>query len=193
MRGNLFVNTPDILPFILQTGGRPAFMMRATLAATLLPSWGLYNGFELCENRAVPGREEYLDSEKYQYKVWDWNAPGNIKKYLGTLNAIRTNHAALQQYCNIQFHATSHNDLLFYSKCHQGELVLVVVNLNPHAAAEGNIDVPIHRLGLPDNVPYTVRDLLTGASYTFKGYWNYVRLDPAVAVAHIFLVLPQTH
>ncbi|MDD5674812.1 MAG: DUF3416 domain-containing protein [Chitinivibrionales bacterium] len=193
MRGNLFVNTPDILPSILQTGGRPAFMLRATLAATLLPSWGMYNGFELCENRAVPGREEYLDSEKYQYKVWDWERPGNIKEYIGRLNAIRAKQRALQQYTNIRFHQSGHPDLLFYSKLYKNELILVVVNLNPAAAAAGRIDVPIHLISLPENKAYTVRDLLTGAEYRFCGYWNDVRLDPAEAVAHIFLVIPDRH
>ena len=94
--GNLFTNTPDILPSCLQTGGRPAFKARFVLAATLSTVYGIYNSFELCENTAIPGREEYLNSEKYEYKVWDWDREGNIKDFIKKINAIRTNNSALQ-------------------------------------------------------------------------------------------------
>src|SRR5476649_605906 len=102
-RGNLFTNTPDILPFFLQHGGRPAFLIRATLAATLSSVYGIYSGFELCENAALPDREEYLDSEKYQFKGRDWNAPGNIKALIALLNQIRRENPALQRARNLHF------------------------------------------------------------------------------------------
>src|SRR5206468_1244006 len=99
---NLFPNTQDILPFFLQSGGRPAFLIRATLAATLSSVYGIYSGFELCENAALPGREEYLDSDKYQFKARDWNAPGNIKDYVTRLNRIRRENRALHEYANLR-------------------------------------------------------------------------------------------
>ena len=108
-RGNLFTNTPDILPFHLQTGGRPCFMIRAVLAATLSSVYGIYSGFELCENAALPGREEYLDSEKYQLKERDWNAPGNIKDLITQLNRIRRQNRALHFYDNLRFHSADND------------------------------------------------------------------------------------
>src|SRR5438046_7799540 len=101
--GHLWPRTPDILPFVLQYGGRPAFMIRVTLAATLSTLYGIYSGYELCENEALPGREEYLDSEKYQFKERDWNAPGNIKDWIARLNKIRKENRALQSYDNLRF------------------------------------------------------------------------------------------
>src|SRR5204863_9092103 len=103
-RANLWPNTPDILPFVLQYGGRPAFMIRVALAATLSPLYGMYSGYELCENEALPCREEYLDSEKYQYKKRDWNASGNIKEWIARLNKIRKENRALQDYTNLRYH-----------------------------------------------------------------------------------------
>src|SRR5450631_3355845 len=115
-RGNLFTNTPDILPFHLQEGGRPMFMIRAVLAATLSSVYGIYSGFELCENAALPGREEYLDSEKYQFKGRDWNAPGNIKDYITRLNRIRKENRALHEYRNLRFFEAENDAVLFYGK-----------------------------------------------------------------------------
>src|SRR5208282_4389399 len=111
-RGNLFTNTPDILPYLLQQGGRPAFMIRAVLAATLSSVYGIYSGFELCENAALPNKEEYLDSEKYQYKQRDWNAPGNIKDIITRLNRIRRENRALQQYENLRFYESENDNIL---------------------------------------------------------------------------------
>ena len=115
-RPNLWTNTPDILPFVLQEGGRPAFMIRVALAATLSPLYGIYSGYELCENEPLPGREEYLDSEKYQFKERDWNAPGNIKDWIARLNKIRKENRALQLYTNLRFHDADNDAILFYSK-----------------------------------------------------------------------------
>ena len=102
-RPNFFTNTPDILPVFLQDGGRPAFRIRLALAATLSPAYGIYNGFELCENTAIPGREEYLNSEKYEYKVWDWDRPGNIKDDIRVLNRFRHANLPLHEFLNLRF------------------------------------------------------------------------------------------
>ena len=133
-RPNLWTNTPDILPFVLQEGGRPAFMIRVALAATLSPLYGIYSGYELCENEPLPGREEYLDSEKYQFKERDWNAPGNIKDWIARLNKIRKENRALQFYTNLRFHDADNDAILFYSKmtAARDNIILVVVNLDPH-------------------------------------------------------------
>lgn len=186
-RGNLFTNTPDILPTILQEGGRPAFKMRVTLAATLSSVYGIYSGFELCENKALRGREEYLDSEKYQYKVWDWNRPGNIKSYISTLNQIRQENPALHEYNNLDFyHAENENILIYGKQTHNKDnIIIVVVNLDPYRAHDSFIYLPIERFGIQYYENYQVLDLITGARFQWQGEKNYVRLDPHVEVAHI--------
>ena len=132
-RGNLWPNTPDILPLHLQEGGRPAFMIRAVLAATLSSVYGIYSGFELCENAALPGREEYLDSEKYQWKERDWDAPGNIKDWITRLNRIRKENRALHLYDNLRFYRADNDAILCYGKMTpaRDNIILVVVNLDP--------------------------------------------------------------
>ena len=189
-RPNLWTNTPDILPFVLQEGGRPAFMIRVALAATLSPLYGIYSGYELCENEALPGREEYLDSEKYQYKKRDWNAPGNIKDWIARLNKIRKENRALQGYTNLRFHDAENDAILFYSKmtAARDNIILVVVNLDPHRKQNSFVYVPIESFGQMDSDAYQVQDLLSGATYTWRGRRNYVELDPDVQPAHIFLV-----
>ncbi len=189
-RGNFFANTPDILPFFLQKGGRPAFRIRAVLASTLSSTYGIYNGFELCENRALPGREEYLDSEKYEYKVWDWDRPGHIKGLITLLNHARREHPALQEYDNLRFHASDHEDILVYSKAtpKRDNAVLVVVNLNPHEVRESLVHVNPWDLGKSDGDPYVVHDLLTQQRWTWRGWTNYVRLDPQHQPAHVFAI-----
>ena len=187
---NLWPNTPDILPFVLQDGGRPAFMIRVALAATLSPLYGIYSGYELCENEALPGREEYLDSEKYQYKERDWNAPGNIKDWIARLNKIRKENRALQLYTNLRFHDAENDAILFYSKmtAARDNIILVVVNLDPHRKQNSFVDVPIESFGQMESDVYQVQDLLSGATYTWHGRRNYVELDPDIQPAHIFLV-----
>jgi len=189
-RPNLWTNTPDILPFVLQEGGRPAFMIRVALAATLSPLYGIYSGYELCENEALPGREEYLDSEKYQYKKRDWNAPGNIKDWIARLNKIRKENRALQGYTNLRFHDAENDAILFYSKmtAARDNIILVVVNLDPHRKQNSFVYVPIESFGQMESDAYQVQDLVSGATYTWRGRRNYVELDPDVQPAHIFLV-----
>ncbi|HEU5246086.1 MAG TPA: alpha-1,4-glucan--maltose-1-phosphate maltosyltransferase [Candidatus Udaeobacter sp.] len=189
-RPNLWTNTPDILPFVLQEGGRPAFMIRVALAATLSPLYGIYSGYELCENEAPPGREEYLDSEKYQYKERDWNAPGNIKDWIARLNKIRKENRALQLYTNLRFHDAENDAILFYSKmtAARDNIILVVVNLDPHRKQNSFVYVPIESFGQMERDVYQVQDLLSGATYTWRGRRNYVELDPDIQPAHIFLV-----
>jgi starch synthase (maltosyl-transferring) len=187
---NLWPNTPDILPFVLQDGGRPAFRIRVALAATLSPLYGIYSGYELCENEALPGREEYLDSEKYQYKERDWNALGNIKDWIARLNKIRKENRALQLYTNLRFHDAENDAILFYSKmtAARDNIILVVVNLDPHRKQNSFVDVPIESFGQMESDVYQVQDLLSGATYTWHGRRNYVELDPDIQPAHIFLV-----
>jgi starch synthase (maltosyl-transferring) len=189
-RPNLWPNTPDILPFVLQDGGRPAFMIRVALAATLSPLYGIYSGYELCENEALPDREEYLDSEKYQYKERDWNAPGNIKDWIARLNKIRKENRALQLYTNLRFHDADNDAILFYSKttAARDNIILVVVNLDPHRKQNSFVYVPIEDFGQMQSDAYRVQDLLSGATYTWRGPRNYVELDPDIQPAHIFLV-----
>ncbi|MBV9657019.1 MAG: alpha-1,4-glucan--maltose-1-phosphate maltosyltransferase [Verrucomicrobia bacterium] len=190
MRANLFPNTPDILPFHLQTGGRPMFMIRAVLATTLSSVYGIYAGFELCENAALPGREEYFDSEKYQFKSRDWNAPGNIKELLTKLNRARQENRALQLYDNLRFHPTTNEAIIFYSKMTpaRDSVILVVVNLDPHNVQSGFVEAPVDEFALPPGVAdsgYFVEDLLTGERYRWQGRRNYVSLDPHARPAHV--------
>ena len=189
-RPNLWPNTPDILPFVLQEGGRSAFMIRVLLAATLSPLYGIYSGYELCENKALPDREEYLDSEKYQFKGRNWNAPGNIKDWIARLNKIRKQNRALQLYSNLRFYHAENDAILFYGKmtAARDNIILVVVNLDPFRKQHSFVDIPIEQFGQMESDEYRVEDLLSGATYTWRGRQNYVELDPAIQPAHIFLV-----
>ncbi len=187
MRPNFFANTPDILHEYLQRGGRAAFEVRLLLAATLSASYGIYSGFELCEHLPVrEGSEEYLDSEKYQIRARDWNARGHIKELICHLNAIRHHHPALQRNDTLRFHETDNPELLAYSKSDEsGDNVLVVVNTDPWHLQHGWVRLT----GEPASSgrPYTVCDLLDEGRYTWRGEWNYVRLDPVERVAHLLV------
>jgi starch synthase (maltosyl-transferring) len=189
-RGNLFTNTPDILPFHLQTGGRATFQIRAVLAATLSSVYGIYSGFELCENAALPGREEYLDSEKYQLKERDWNAPGNIKELISKLNRIRNENRALHFYNNLRFHPVDNEALLFYSKITpaRDSVILIIVNLDPLYTQSGNVETPVELFGEIEGDRYEVQDLLTDERYLWHGRRNYVALHPSIQPAHILRV-----
>ena len=189
-RPNLWPNTPDILPFVLQDGGRPAFMIRVALAATLSTLYGIYSGYELCENEPLPGREEYLDSEKYQLKERDWNAPGNIKNWIARLNKIRKENRALQFYDNLRFYPAENEAILFYGKMTpaRDNIILVVVNLDPHRKQHSYVDVPVDQFGQMETDAYEVHDLLNDARYIWRGRRNYVELDPNIQPAHIFRV-----
>jgi starch synthase (maltosyl-transferring) len=185
---NLFPNTPDILPWYLQQGGRPAFMIRAVLAATLSSVYGIYSGFELCENAALPNKEEYADSEKYQFKGRDWNAPGNIKDLVTRINRIRKENRALHDYRNLKFFEADNDNVLFYGKMTESRdnIILVVVSLDPYQAHDSFIHVPVEEFGWMEGDTYQVHDLLTDERYLWKGTRNFVKLDPYTRPAHIF-------
>ena len=187
LRPNFFANTPDILHEYLQHGGRPAFQARLVLAATLSSNYGIYSGFELCEHVAVrPGSEEYVDSEKYQIRVRDWQAPGNLRELVGRVNQIRRSYPALQRNDTLQFHDTDNPQLLAFSKQDdKGYRLFVVVNTDPHHLQHGWVRLPLPA-GHPSS--YLVRDLLDEARYPWRGEWNYVRLDPGERVAHVFVI-----
>jgi len=190
LRPNLWPSTPDILPEYLQFGGRPAFMIRATLAATLGASYGIYGpAFELVENRArEPGSEEYLDSEKYQIRQWDLQQPDSLRDYLARLNRIRRQNRALQHDWNLRFHAIDNEEMLCFSKtaAEEGDAVLVVVNLDPVHTQSGYVDVPLEEWGLDPAQPYQVHDLLGDSRHLWHGARNFVKLDPRAAAAHVF-------
>jgi starch synthase (maltosyl-transferring) len=193
LRPNLFVNTPDILHAYLQESGRPGFKVRAVLAATLSPTWGVYSGYELCENVPVrPGSEEYLDSEKYQLRPRDWAAAEaegrSLAPFLARLNALRREHVALQGLRNLQFHYADNDAVLCYSKRTAADLVLVVVNLDPHRTVEATVSLDPSALGLGWDERFTVRDELTGDVFQW-GRDNYIRLDPHAQPAHLLTVL----
>nr|VFK42499.1 MAG: starch synthase (maltosyl-transferring) [Candidatus Kentron sp. TC] len=193
-RGNFFANTPDILPTFLQEGGRSAFKIRLVLATTLSSVYGIYSGFELCENTPVPGREEYLNSEKYDYKVWDWDRPGNIKDYIAKLNWIRGAHPSLQEYDNLEFYPADSEYILAYGKTMEDEanlnerkdIIVVTVNIDPRHTHEAHVSLPIDKFGIRPEEAYEVHDLLTDARYQWRGETNWVRLDPHVEPAHVF-------
>ncbi|WP_375539407.1 alpha-1,4-glucan--maltose-1-phosphate maltosyltransferase [Propioniciclava sp. MC1683] len=187
-RPNFFVNTPDINPFHLQSGNPAIFAIRAILAAMLSPAWGVYSGFELFEHVPnAPGREEYLDSEKYEFRPRDYNAQPNLNMLMGTLNAIRQNHRALQQLRRIDFHTAPHEKLLAFSKVDGDSKVVVIVSLDPDNTVESEVHLDLTKLGLAPDAPLRVRDELTGATFTW-GARNFVRLTPANP-AHILVVV----
>jgi starch synthase (maltosyl-transferring) len=190
-RPNFWPNTPDILPEHLQYGGRPAFMMRLLLAATFSSSYGIYGPpFELCVADAVPGKEEYLNSEKYELKHWNWDQPGNLKDFIARVNKIRRENEALQTTWNLRFYDVDNEYLIFYGKATDdlSNIILVVVNLDPAYTQSGWVRVPIKELGIPPDQPYLVHELLTDDKYIWHGEKNYVQLDPRVSPGHIFRV-----
>ncbi len=190
MRPNFFVNTPDILHAYLQEGGRPAFKIRAALAATMSPSWGVYSGYEHFENEPVrQGSEEYDDSEKYQYKPRDWSQPG-LAPYLTRLNEIRRAHPALHWLRTIRFHHADNDAIIAYSKRHGDDVVLVIVNLDPHSVQDTMIHLDMAELGLEPHESFEVRDEVADTWYVWHGPDNYVRLDPHHEPAHVFAVTP---
>jgi starch synthase (maltosyl-transferring) len=189
---NLWPNTPDILPEYLQFGGRPAHMARLILAATLGPSYGIYGPvFELCENRPLAlGREEYLDSEKYEIKTWNLNRPDSLRGLISRVNQIRRDNPAFQANHNLRFYDVDNEQIIAYSKSNEdgSNEVLVVVNLDPHHKQSGFITLPLKDLGLDPRQPYQAHDLLTDARYLWHGARNYVELDPQTVPAHIFVI-----
>ncbi|MFC5178461.1 alpha-1,4-glucan--maltose-1-phosphate maltosyltransferase [Nocardioides taihuensis] len=192
MRPNFFVNTPDILHAYLQYGGPAAFKVRAALASTGSPSWGVYAGYELFEHVAVrPGSEEYLDSEKYQVRVRDWDAAEaegrTLAPYLTRLNEIRREHPALQQLRDLAIHSSDDENVLVFSKHAGDDVVISVINLDPHAARETTVHLDLPALGLDWGDSFVVHDEITGQDWTWSQH-NYVRLDPAREPAHVLSV-----
>jgi starch synthase (maltosyl-transferring) len=214
-RPNFFTNTPDILPVFLQQGGRPAFRIRLVLAATLSGVYGIYNGFELCENTPVPGpeeptaseqkefielygdtpraaSEEYLNSEKYEYKVWDWDQSGNIKEDIRILNRFRRNNPALQEFLNLRFLDCPDPNILAYAKTSMdmANTVIVAVNLDPHAVHEGEIELPLAEFGLAADAEFSLEEAFTQRVATCRGIRQRLRLDPGINPSMIFRLLP---
>ncbi|HEV2106743.1 MAG TPA: maltotransferase domain-containing protein [Thermomicrobiales bacterium] len=195
LRGNFFVNTHDILPIILQEGGRPAFKMRLVLAATLSSVYGIYSGYELCENTPVPGKEEYLHSEKYEYKVWDWDRPGNIVDYVSLINRIRREHPALQEYENLRFFPASDDNVICYGKAtaEYEDIVVAAVNLDPFQPHDATIRLPIEQWGIAADEQYRVTELVTGESYIWTGSEQQIHLNPREEPAMIFEIVRWQH
>jgi starch synthase (maltosyl-transferring) len=190
LRPNLFANTPDILHEYLQHGGCAAFEARLILAATLGANYGIYSGFELCEARALkPGSEEYADSEKYQYRKWDWDRTGHLSELIARVNHIRCHHRALQFDRSLQFHDTDNPQIIAYSKTSPDgdDAIFTVVNLDPHHMQHGHVRVP----WISGDAAYRVHDLLDDVRYDWRGEWNYVRFDPDIRQGHI-LWLPTS-
>ncbi|MBV8094272.1 MAG: alpha-1,4-glucan--maltose-1-phosphate maltosyltransferase, partial [Acetobacteraceae bacterium] len=192
-RPHFFVNTPDINPIFLQTSGRPGFLIRAALAATLSGLWGIYNGFELCEGTPLPGREEYMDSEKYEIRAWDWNRPGNIVPEISQLNHIRRMNPALQSHLGLTFHHASNDSILFYSKAvsDRSNVLLIAVSFDPFHAQEADLDVPFWQWSLPDNGALEMEDLVRGGVSIWRNKMQHIRLDPGLPYA-IWRARPST-
>lgn len=192
MRPNFFANTPDINPVYLHQSGRAGFRVRLVLASTLSSLYGLYCGYELCEARPVPGKEEYLDSEKYEIRHWDWDRPGHIRDDIRLINSIRRNNPALQQFTGLAFHNAWNDAILYYAKqtVDLSNTVLVAVNLDPHNVQAAQFEVPLWQFGLPDNASIGVEDLVTGARFTWTGKLQYVELDPDSRPYAIWRLIP---
>jgi starch synthase (maltosyl-transferring) len=188
-RPSVWPNTPDILHEFLQHGGRPAFMIRLILAATLAASYGIYGpAFELGEHRPrEAGSEEYLNSEKYELRCWDLEKPDSLRHLIARVNRIRRENPALHSDWGLHFHSTDNDQLLCYSKAtaDRSNVLLMAVSLDAHHVQSGWVSLALHELGLEASAPYEVHDLLTEARYTWQGPRNYVRLDPHVLPAHI--------
>ncbi|GIW54044.1 MAG: hypothetical protein KatS3mg082_0448 [Nitrospiraceae bacterium] len=191
-RPNLWPNTPDILTEFLQRGGRPAFMIRLALAATLGASYGIYGpAFELCEHRPYEeGSEEYFDSEKYEIKHWDIERPDSLRDFIARVNAIRRDNPALQNDWSLRFHPVDNDELLCYSKRTEdrSNIVVTVVNLSPVHTHAGWVELELDEFGIDRDAPYQVHDLLTDTYYLWRGPRNYVEINPHTVPAHIFQV-----
>ena len=190
MRPNLWPNTPDILPEYLQHSGPPGFRLRLVLAATLGASYGLYGPpYEVFEAAPIaPNKEEYLDSEKYQLRHWDWDGPNVFRELVTLVNRIRRENRALQADYSLRFYETDNEQLIFYSKSTPdlSNIILVVANLDPHHTQSGHVRLPLADFGLAAGDTYQMHDLLTGAHFLWSGERNFVLLDPHAAPAHIF-------
>jgi starch synthase (maltosyl-transferring) len=196
-RPNLWPNTPDILTEYLQFGGRPAFMTRLVLAATLGANYGIYGpAFELCENvPREPGSEEYLNSEKYEIKHWDLEKEGSLREFIARVNRIRRENRALQSDRSLRFHPVDNPEIIAFSKRTEdpSNVIVAVVNLDPHHTQSGWLDLPAEGLGLDPDQPFQMHDLLTDARYLWQGRRNFVQLDPQSVPAQIFRMRHRIH
>lgn len=191
MRPNFWPNTPDILTEYLQYGGRPAFMIRVVLAATLSSNYGIYGPtYELCVAEAERGSEEYLHAEKYEIRQWDRDAPGNLKQLITTLNRIRRELPALQSTCNLEFYQTDSEDVLFFGKLDGRNSVLVAVNLDPFRVIEAKLRIPLGLFGIDQGQSYLIHELLSEEMSISQSEWNSVTLDPQTAPARIYRIRP---
>ncbi|MDF2398565.1 DUF3416 domain-containing protein [Pseudomonas sp. 3MA1] len=180
-RPNFFVNTPDINPAFLHDSGRPGFLIRAVLASMGSGLWGLYSGFELCESAPLPGKEEYLDSEKYQIRPRDFSAPGNIIAEIAQLNRIRRQNPALHSHLGLKLYNAWNDQILYFGKRSSdgGNFVLVAVSLDPFNPQEAHFELPLWEMGLPDDAPTQGEDLMNGHRWTWYGKTQFMRLEPA--------------
>lgn len=188
-RPNFWPNTPDILPYHLQNQGENMFIIRLALAATLSASYGIYGPpYEFCENNPVPGKEEYLDSEKYEIKRYDWKHTNRMTDIISIINRTRKEHAALQTTWNIRFCAVGNDNLLAYLKYTDDlrDLILVVVNLDQHSRQQGYVQLPLDLLAMNMPVNVKLHDVMTDERYTWTQEWNYVELDPYKMPFHLF-------
>ncbi|MBN1575525.1 MAG: alpha-1,4-glucan--maltose-1-phosphate maltosyltransferase [Chitinispirillaceae bacterium] len=190
-RPNFWPNTPDILPEFIQYGGRPAFVLRLLLAGTLCSNYGIYGpAYELCVKEALPDKEEYADSEKYEIKNWNWNSADSLRKLITRLNRIREENPALQTMWNIRFFETDNEFLMYYAKTTSdlSNVVFVIANLDPFHKQSGWVQVPFEEFEIPENQSYLVHDLISNNKYVWYGSRNYVELDPKILPVHIFKV-----
>lgn len=195
LRPNFFANTPDILHAYLQTGGRPAFQIRAVLAGTLSATWGIYGPpFELCVTEAVPGTEEYMNSEKYEIRHWNLDQPGNIRDFIARLNRIRRENVALQHNWNLEFIPIENDWMIAYVKTWPREhnYLVILVNLDPHNRQGGWVHLPLDRLGLQEHESFQVHELLGDSRFIWQGAHHYYELDPHVCPAAILRVQSRT-
>jgi len=178
-RPHFFVNTPDINPVFLQQSGRPGFLIRAALAATLSGLWGVYNGFELCEAAAISGKEEYLDSEKYQIRAWNYDQPDHIIDEISRLNKIRRDNVALHSHLGVKFHNAYDDHVIFFSKSSSdGNYILVAISLDPFHAHDTTLELPLYDLGIPDDGALFAEDLMRDFKFTWYGKYQPVTLHP---------------
>lgn len=192
MRPNFFMTTPDINPYFLQTSGKPGFRTRLILAAALGGNYGLYNGYEICEARPVPGKEEFLDSEKYQLREWDFDQADNIKEDIALINRIRRAHPAMRDFTNLRFYAAHDDRVLYFGRMEPAteSYLLFHVNLDPFAARNFGFEVPLWEFGLPDDASIEVQDVVHGNHFTWHGKNHTLELDPHGRPYAIWRLLP---
>ncbi|MEM6841361.1 MAG: alpha-1,4-glucan--maltose-1-phosphate maltosyltransferase [Bacteroidota bacterium] len=193
-RPNLWPNTPDILTPDLVHGGEPAHIMRLILAATLSSNYGMYGPvYEFGINTPYPGKEEYLDSEKYEVKYWDWEAETRIREIVTIINRVRKENPALQSTANVVFAEIQNDQMIAYAKKDQasGNIMFMVVNMDAYNSQSAYVKMPMYELGIDIGKPYTLEDQISGAQYTWQGEWNYVELNPYQIPGHVFKVVQE--